>query len=260
MIKYTLVTGSSGGIGEGFAREYAKRGRSLILVARSCAKLEALAASLREHYGITVHVVVMDLSRLEAAQELFDRCHTSGWEVECLINNAGVGWFGGFDTQEREKLQQMLLLNMVTLTNLAYLFLPQLKENKGVLINIASRAGFQAIPYLAAYAATKAYVLSLTEALSSELKESGISVLAVAPGPTHTGFFQAAAISHPEEIFPDAQTVDGVVSEAMTALSRKQTLVICGRRNRILHFFVTLLPRRLLLRITDGLMKRWHFR
>ncbi len=255
-MKYALITGGSSGIGAGFAREYARRGCSLILVARSKAKLDTLAFALNREHSVDVQVVELDLAQIGSARQLFDICRRSGWEIDCLINNAGFGWIGNFEKQEYGKLEQMMILNMVTLTELVYLFLPQLKESKGTLINVSSRAAFQPIPYLAAYAASKSYVLSLTEALSSELKKSGVAVMALAPGATHTEFFKVADPAKEREL-PNAQTVEEVISEAMKGLAHHKGVVVSGRWNRMLNLFIKILPRSFVLKLTRFAMEKW---
>ncbi|AXQ28520.1 SDR family oxidoreductase [Solimonas sp. K1W22B-7] len=183
----TLITGASSGIGAEFARTFARHGHSLILVARRADKLEALAQGLRQQYGIAVEVIPQDLGQAGAAEQLHREVTQRGLAVDILVNNAGLLFRGTFPETRLAEQQALLQLNITVLTELTHLFLPAMVERgHGRVLNLASSAAFQPLPWTATYAASKAYVLSFSEALSIELKHRGVSVTALCPGFTET--------------------------------------------------------------------------
>jgi hypothetical protein len=190
-----LVTGASSGIGEAFARELAREGADLILVARSQDKLQLLAGELEQAYKRKVHVFETDLSFHEAPRRLYDSLQTAHLAVDLLINNAGFGRAGYFDDANAEKDDEMLLVNVNSLVALTHLFLPDmLVKGRGGIINVASTAAFQPLPYLSLYSATKSFVLHFTEALWAEYRQRGIRILCLCPGNTSTEFHRRAGI------------------------------------------------------------------
>ena len=248
-MKYVFITGASSGIGYEFARSYAKLGRSLILVARSKDKLSKLAAELREKYDVTVHILAFDLAKVDAAEKLFKTYQALKVQTALLINNAGVGLIGEFAKEDINLTQEMIFLNVLNLTKLTYLFLPELKKNQGNIINVASVAGFHAIPYMASYSGTKAYVKNFSMSLSTELKDCGVHVLTLAPGPTDTNFFNNANFSLQKSRLSH-QSAKQVVKEAINGLTKKKILVIPGIRNKLNIFFSRFLTHECLGRIT----------
>jgi len=249
-MRFTLITGASSGIGEEFARQYAKRGHSLILTARSSDKLNQLAAELCSQYNVQIHVIEQDLSQINSAEELYKKCQSLGVTINFLINNAGVGLIGKFDTHEINKIQDMLILNVVTLTKISYLFLPDLKKTQGTLLNVASQAAFEPSPSMASYAATKSYVLSFTEAIRVELKDSKVNVMALCPGPTYTKFFERAK-SSPNDINFKFRTTEEVVTVAIDGINKQKDIAIPGLENKVFTFFTRLLPRSLLAKLSQ---------
>jgi hypothetical protein len=255
---YVLVTGASGGIGEEFARQYAAKGRNLILVARSQDKLEALARELCDRHGINAQVLPKDLSKLESSDEIFETCKNSNWEVDTLINNAGIGLFGPFAQQDVKSLESMLMLNMVSLSKLTRHFLPAMIEKRsGGVINVASTAAFQPIPTFAGYAATKAYVLSLSEALHEEVAPYGIKIMALCPGPTETGFFSRAesASGVKGEIRISLQPASEVVTLAITRFEKGERVTIPGVLNKMGAYSASFAPKSLVLKIAEKMVK-----
>jgi uncharacterized protein len=252
---FTLITGASSGIGEEFARQYAQKGHSLILIARSKDKLDQLSSDLQKNYNATVHVIPQDLSKIDAAEELFKKCQDQNLEVNFLINNAGVGLIGNFESHPIDKIQEMLQLNILTVTKLTYLFLPQLKKNEGALLNLASQVSFTPAPYMTVYAATKAYVLSFTEALRVELKNTNVKVMALCPGPTYTKFFERAK-STPNDINFKFRTTQEVVSCAIEGLENGKAITIPGWENKAFVFFTHLMPRSLLAKLSQYTVKK----
>ncbi len=253
MKKYTLITGASRGIGKAFAEALAQKGKDLILVARSEKELEEMASHLLKKYSVDVKVFKQDLSHTYSAEELFEK--TKDLKIETLINNAGFGVTDDFSKNDVLELEKMLVLNIVTLTKLSRLYLEQLKDNQGTLINVSSRAAFQPIPYMAAYAASKSYVLHLSEALHEELKESGVYVMALCPGATETDFWEVAHMD-PRKIKFEIQSPTFVVESALSALEKKPSFIIPGFKNNATAFATRLLPRDLVTKISRKLIGR----
>jgi short-subunit dehydrogenase len=180
-----LITGASSGIGETFARELAASNTDLVLVARSQAKLEELATELSGKYQIKTTVIPQDLTQPAAGQVVFETVQAQDLRIDTLINNAGFGDYGAFSDRPLGKLLAMVQLNITAVVELTGLFLPSMQERKqGAIINVSSIAGFQPLPYMSVYAATKAFVLNFSEALWAENKDLGVKILAVCPGPT----------------------------------------------------------------------------
>lgn len=189
-----LVTGASSGIGEQFARQLADRGAQLVLVARNRQRLEDLATDLRRrHDGLTVSVHPTDLAEAAGASQLVGTLESTGVAVDLLINNAGVGSYGSFVDEDPGAIAREIQLDCLSLVALARAFLPgMMTRRRGGIINVASTSGFQPVPTMAVYSASKAFVLSFTEALWAETKASGVRVMALCPGPTETRFFETA--------------------------------------------------------------------
>ena len=226
----TLITGASSGIGLAFARKLAQRGRNVLLVARSEDKLIALCNELGRLSGVRAQYVAMDLSEPDAPARLFEETKTRGLEIDMLINNAGFGSMGDFSNLELAHELEMIDLNVKSLVELTNRFLPPMRERRqGVIINVASTAGFQAVPFMATYAATKAFVLSFSEALWEENRPYRVHVLALCPGVTDTNFFEAAKIGRPP--MRTIQTAEEVVDAALRGLKRRKSTVISGWAN-----------------------------
>lgn len=242
-IETVLITGASSGIGEGLARRFAADGATLILVARSTDRLNALANELRQQHSIEVRVISKDLSRSGTAQELYDEVTRDVPQIDVLINNAGFGKMDLFDRIDLELHTQMLELNVVALTQLTRLFLPGMLERQmGKILNVGSTASFQPGPNAAVYYASKAYVLSFSEALAEELRGTGVSVTCLCPGPTKTGFGEEAAMND-TLLFKLAMPLKPVVDGAYTALRRGKTVLVTGIQNKFGAFSVRFLPR-----------------
>ncbi|MFT8871193.1 MAG: SDR family oxidoreductase [Sporolactobacillus sp.] len=233
-----LITGASSGIGHELAHVLARAGYDLIVVARSAGKLEELKAALPER---KVTVIIQDLAAPGAAQTVFRRVRELGLSVNVLINNAGFGLVGAFDTLEFAEQSDMIHVNVLALTQLTYLFLPELKKNSGKILNVASTAAFQPGPFMAVYFASKAYVLSLSRALAEELRGSGVTVTTLCPGPTHTQF---GAVAHAEKTRMFAKTMDvrRVAATAFQAMLNGKVCVIPGTLNAAGAIGAKLLP------------------
>ena len=250
----TLITGASSGIGEVFARKLAARGRNVILVARSEDKLITLCNELGRSNSIRAQHIAMDLSRPEAPARLFEETAKRGLVVDMLINNAGFGSFGDFSNLELERELNMVDLNVRSLIEITYRFLLPMRERKqGAIINVASTAGFQAVPFMATYAATKAFVLSFSEALWEENRPHGIKVMALCPGVTETNFFEAARGKKPPARV--AQTPEDVVETALRGLARGKSHIISGWTNRAMVEAERVAPRDLVTRMAGRMMR-----
>ncbi len=252
-----LVTGASAGIGEEFAVQLARRGANLILVARRAEKLATLRETLTSrHPGIVVDVLTADLAVPGSGAELESDVRELGRSVDVLINNAGVGLHGKFFAQEPEPNAAQIQLNCGTLVDLTARFLPPMIERRhGVVLNVASTAGFQPTPGMAVYGATKAFVLSYTEALWQECRGTGVRILALCPGATETEFFDRTG----EEFLTDGrQTSAQVVDTAFAAFDTSSPTVISGFRNKILASGYRVAPRKLLLAISERTLKANH--
>jgi short-subunit dehydrogenase len=248
-----LVTGASSGIGEMFARELVERGANLVLVARSQDKLEALAEQLRDRSGVSVDALACDLSEPGAGAVLAARLAERGVRIDVLVNSAGFGLFGQLHEADTARTSQQVQLNVTALTELTCALLPQMcARNCGTIVNVASTAAFQPLPYMAVYAATKAYVLSFTEALWAETRGTAVRVTAICPGATDTAFFDTASehASVGRRMAPEQ-----VVAAAFSALERRRCSVIPGVRNRLLAAAPRLTPRQTVVRISERTMR-----
>lgn len=244
---WALVTGASLGIGLELAKCFAQDGINLVLVARSGDKLELLAEQWRRAYGIQVHTLIQDLVPREAADQVYAAVQGLHVDIAYLVNNAGFGLFGLHKDIPLSDEQDMLDLNITTLTRLCKLFLPgMLARGQGRIMNLASTAAFQPGPYMAVYYATKAYVLSYSEALAHELQGSGVSVTALCPGPTASGF-QARSGMDMSGLVKNKVIMDAasVAAQGYRAMRAGQTLKITGLMNRLFATSVGLLPRKL---------------
>jgi uncharacterized protein len=250
----TLITGASSGIGEAFARKLAARGHNLLLVARSEDKLITLCNELGRSQRIRAQFVAMDLTSDDAAQTLFAETLKRDLQVDFLINNAGFGSMGDFATLDLSKELSIIDLNIRALVDLTHRFLQPMRERKsGRIINVASTAGFQPVPYMATYAATKAFVLSFSEALWEENRLHGIRVMALCPGVTDTNFFEASRMQRPPA--RTSQTPDQVVDTALRAFRRGKSSVISGWTNFMMTESERLVPRKLVLRAVGAVMR-----
>ena len=241
-MKYTLITGASSGIGEGFARRLAAEGHNLILVARSGEKLATLCEELKAQREIDCRYFAIDLLEFEADVQLFDETEKKGLEVDWLINNAGFGSSGDFAKLDLERELEIIDINISALVALTHRFLQNMRERKsGTIINVSSAAGFQPIPFMATYAASKAFVSSFSEAIAEENRPYGIYVMALCPGSTKTNFFEASNIERPIQV-KGQQTVDDVINTAMKAIAQRKTKVVSGWANYIGAIAGTIIP------------------
>ncbi len=252
-----LITGASSGIGFELAKVMAREKMDLILVARSLDKLEDLKKQLAS-FNRRVDVISMDLSVPGAASELYKKTQSLGLTVDCLVNNAGFGEFGEFYKIDRQRQADMIHLNITALTELSHLYLANMVQKKsGHIINIASTAAFQPGPRMAVYFATKAYVLSFSEALSEELSDTGVHVTAICPGPTESGFADAANLGT-SDLFKNKSvpTSKDVAEFTWKAMQNKQVVAVHGLTNFLLAQSNRLAPRSLVRKIAKKVLKR----
>jgi len=247
---YTLITGASGGIGYALARQLAAKKHDLILVARNAEKLAQLSHQLQADYGVQVVFIAADLAQPEAAQHLYHETQQHHWQVDLLVNNAGIGSGGEFMSLALPSELALLQLNTASLVALTHLFLHPMRERRsGTIINIASMTAFMPVPYMATYAASKVFVRSFTEALAQECKPYGIDILLFAPGLTRTNFNEAAGLTPDKAAGLNSdykpgtsQTPEEVAEELVHALQAKKPFHISGRRNRLGARLLALLP------------------
>lgn len=236
-MKSTLITGASGGIGEAFARRLAREKHNLVLVARTEEKLAALCDELIEKHGITAHYVAVDLTEFQSDTQLFEETEKYDLEIDWLINNAGFGSMGDFARLDLENELRMITLNIMALVAVTHRYLRKMRERgRGTIINVSSTAGFQPIPFMATYAATKAFVTSFSEAIAEENRPHGIRILNLCPGATDTGFFDAADIEEPFKM-KGMEQPEEVVETALRALRSGKTTAVSGWLNYFVSIF-----------------------
>lgn len=246
-----LITGASSGIGAEFARRLAYRGADLVLVARRAKTLERLAQEIRSSTGRRVHVFPRDLSADGAGHRLVNELARVGVTIDTVINCAGTGTTGPVEDSTEEEMQRQLSVNIHAVVAVSHAALPQLIASKrGVLVNVASLTAYMPVPGMAVYAASKSFILRFTEALAYETQRSGVTVMALSPGPTATEFYSTSGTTSSGVHF---QTPADVVTTALRALGRRSPpiSVVSGARNRWVRRLVALLPRRTVLRLAE---------
>jgi uncharacterized protein len=253
-----LITGASGGIGYELARLLAKDHYDLILVARSADKLSCVADELQQHFGISARALPLDLTATNTPQALFEDVLRSGTQIDVLVNNAGYGATGEFTRIPLAEDLGMIQLNIAALTMLTKQFLrTMLLRRSGKILNVASTAGFQPGPLMAVYYATKAYVISFSEALANELRGSGVTVTCLCPGATDTGF-QERAGNADSILFRTLKPMDAktVARDGYRGLMAGKTLVISGFRNWMVAESIRFAPRKMVTAISRKLNEK----
>jgi short-subunit dehydrogenase len=246
-MKTALITGASSGIGLELATFFAKDKHNLVLVARSEGKLKELATELQQKYGITVKVIAKDLSKTNAAQEVYDELKQQNIEIDFLVNNAGFGEFGFFHEIDWKKEEMMINLNITTLTHFTKLFVQDMvKRRYGKVMNVASTAAFQPGPLMAVYYATKSYVLSFSEAIANELQDKGVTITALCPGPTESGFQAAATLEESKLVKGKKMPTSLEVAEyGYKAMMNGDIVAIHGMMNWIMAQSIRFTPRKM---------------
>jgi hypothetical protein len=247
--KVALITGASAGLGVDFARQLSKRGHRLVLAARRKDRLESLAKELGD-----ARAVAIDLSRANAAAKLMANIEAAGEGVDLLVNNAGFGLIGKFAQLDAKRLRQMIDLNVGTLTDLSRAVAPQMISRKsGAILNVASTAAFQPGPNMAVYFATKAYVLSFTEALHEELKPHGIMVTCLCPGPTRTEFGEVAGFGGNGLFDQVVMESPPVVEAGLAALDKNHAVMVPGWKNKVTAASTRFAPRSIVRKIAGAI-------
>ena len=252
-----LITGASSGIGYELAKEFARNGHNLILVARNEQTLNQLAGELRAKFGITVKVILKDLSIITAAQEIVDELGQEAVSVDILVNNAGFDVYGNFYETDLNRELQMIQVNLVTLTQLTKLLVGDMvKRRRGKILNLGSIGSFASSPLNAVYSATKAYVLSFSEAIAEELQGSGVTVTCLCPGATRTEFQKKAQMDDIRLIKRGVMNADTVAQIAFRALMAGRRVVVSGLYNQIQILFLRLLPRAVIVKLSKFMLQR----
>lgn len=254
--KTALITGASSGIGYELAKLFARDGYRLVLVARDRSKLETQAAEFRKLGSPQVWTVAKDLAEIEAPFEIFDITQRAGAKVDVLVNNAGFGARGAFAKSDLDTELDMMQVNLVALTHLTKLYLPQMvAKRNGRILNVASTAAFQPGPFMAVYYASKAFVLSFSEAIAEELKGTGVTVTCLCPGATATAFAERASLSDSLLFKRGTAKAADVAREGYAGVMKGKRLVVTGTRNRFMAKLVRFVPKSWVLRSVRGLQE-----
>jgi short-subunit dehydrogenase len=259
-MSYAIITGASGGIGKEIALELATKGYDLFLVARNQDALSKLAEEAKNKSGRECRIFATDLSRPGAAKQVYDAFAAVSGELSILVNNAGYGLLGNFDVLTFDEQLNMMQLNMLTLSQMCYVFLPLLKkQQKSYILNIASTAAYQAVPSMSVYAATKSFVLSFSRGLHYELRQSPVSVTVISPGPVSTGFMDRAGMKEPwlvkrSEKF--AMQPGQVAKLAVSAMFAGKKEVVPGFLNALAATLTSFAPKSLAEKIAAGLYEK----
>ncbi|MBK8144483.1 MAG: SDR family oxidoreductase [Bacteroidetes bacterium] len=253
-----LITGASSGIGFELAKVHASKGGNLVLVARNKSKLDELKMELETNYNVSVYTIGKDLSAKDAAQEVYDETTKQNIQIDYLINNAGFGDFGMFVETDWNKEYQMISLNITTLTQFTKLYLQGMVQRRnGRIMNVASTAAFQSGPTMAVYFATKAYVLSFSEAVDNEVSDKGVTVTALCPGATESGFIEAAGMQASNLIEgKKLPTSKEVAAYGYHSMMKGKTVAIHGFMDWILANSSRFVPRALTVLLTRKIVDR----
>jgi uncharacterized protein len=247
-----LITGASNGIGLELAKLFAAAKNDLVLVARSGDKLKRLADELIAQFGISVKLIVADLSKMDQVEQVYDACMTENIQVDYLVNNAGFGDFGFFYERDWNKTEQMIELNVTSLTKLCRLFIPlMVQRESGKVLNVASTAAFQPGPTMAVYYATKAYVLHFSEAIQNELEKTGVTVTALCPGATESGFQAASAMEESKLVKGKKLPSSAEVAKfGYNAMMKGRAVAVHGFMNKFMAMGYRFFPRKWVVKVT----------
>lgn len=256
MKNVALITGASSGIGKELAIIHASKKRDLVLVARRTEELNSLKEELVNKYGVNVMVLPMDLMEKNSARKVFDYLKENNIEVEYLINNAGLGGYGNFHERDLKKELDMIQLNITSLTELTHLILPEMVKRKtGKILNTASSAGFLPGPLQSVYYATKAYVVSFSQGISQELKNTGVTVSALCPGPVRTEFEKEAGMSG-SGLFEKAATAVSTAEKGYKGMEKGKLIIITDNSlNFAINYLLPFVPRKTVLRLVEKMQK-----
>ncbi|MGN6647713.1 MAG: SDR family NAD(P)-dependent oxidoreductase [Cytophaga sp.] len=256
---YALVTGASKGIGRSIAEQLAAKGKNLLLISRSEEALKELQLHITQKYNVRADYLVLDLARADAAPQVLAWLTQHNYSIDVLVNNAGYGLWGKFDARTIESHHEMLQVNLLTLVQLTHALLPELKKQKqAYILNVASTAAYQAVPTLSLYAASKSFVLLFTRGLRLELKDSGVSVSCLCPGPTSTDFVSragmSAAIQKKSDTF--SMTANEVAEIGLRGMYKGKAEIIPGLLNKVIVVFTAWAPKYITEKIANDLYKK----
>lgn len=244
---FALVTGASKGIGKAIAMELASRKKDILLISRNESQLQELSSELIKTFGVRSHHLAIDLSEKGSAYKVFEWCNSNGYEVDVLVNNAGYGLSGELNRHSLEDHMNMMQLNMGTIVEMIYHFLPGLKKQPAAYImNISSSAAYQAVPFLSVYAASKSFVLQFSRGLSIELAKTNVSVTSVSPGATDTEFVSRAKVGQKALDLAKKfnMSAEAVAKIAVNGMYARKTEVITGVMNKLGAVMAWLLPKK----------------
>ena len=258
MQEVAIIAGASGGIGYEIALLFAQKKIDILIVAKSKRKLEKIKSAIEQQYNITVFCVATDLAKSEGFVDINNCVISNKLSVNYLVNNAGFGDYGFFTERSMEKYSEMLGLNIISLTELTYYYAKQMiKNGKGRILNVASTAGIQPDPYFAVYGASKAYVISLTEAIHKEFENTGVTATVLSPGATKTKFMERADMSDAKLYESGVMSAKKVAQVGFDGMMRGSLHVIPGFKNKLLAFFSSIMPSsKLRLNIAAMVMSR----
>ena len=253
--KTALITGASSGIGHEFSKLFAEDGYNLVLVARNKQRLKQLADELERKFGISVLTISKDLSVVTAPEEIFNELQQESIYIDILVNNAGFNVYGSFSGTDLMEELQMIQVNLVSLTHLTKLFLPgMLRKGHGKILNVGSTGSFGPGPFNAVYCATKAFVLSFSEAIAEELQGTGIAVTALCPGATKTEFFKRANMVDINLLKRGVMDAKTVAEIGYNSLMEGERLVIAGTNNKLMIFLIRFMPRKMITKMVKDIM------
>jgi len=258
-MNYALITGASKGIGKSIALALAAKGNNLLLVSRSEEALKELSTFIAQRYKVKTDYLAIDLAAADAAQRVYNWYTEKGYAIHILVNNAGYGLWGKFDSRSIESHNEMLQLNVLTLVQLTHKILPDLKkQSSAYILNVASTAAYQAVPTLSLYAASKSFVLLFTRGIKLELKDTNVSVSCLCPGPTSTDFIERAGMSESIKKKSDtfSMTADAVAKIGVNGMYKGKAEIIPGLLNKIIVIFTALLPKFITEKIANDLYKK----
>ena len=258
-MNYALVTGASKGIGKSIAEALAAKGKNLLLISRSEDALKELSLFINQNFNVKADYLAIDLSQPDSSEYILKWLELKQYSVDVLVNNAGYGLWGKFDTRSIASHNEMLQLNMLTVVQLTYALLPELKKHsKAYILNVASTAAYQAIPTLSLYAASKSFVLLFTRGIRLELQDTGVSVSCLCPGPTSTDFIEragmSAAIKKKSDTF--SMSADEVAKIGVDGMYKGKAEIISGLLNNIIVVFTAWLPKWVTEKIANDLYKK----
>lgn len=253
--KTVLVTGASSGIGYELSKLFAKNDYNLVLVARDQLKLEQAAKEICLEFPVQIEIITKDLSIVTSPLEIFTELQNKNINIDILVNNAGLNVYGPFSETDLQKEIQMIHINLISLTQLTKLFLPDMLDRKyGKILNVGSTGSFVPGPLCAVYCATKAYVLSFSEALSEELKNTNVTITALCPGATKTNFAKRAGMEHIKLFTQDVMEADKVAEIGYNSLMNGETIAIAGLKNKLTVNLLKFIPRKIVRMMSKDLM------